>query len=157
MLMVTVSLKTTTPETVTHTSGADQTTFMDITQTVHQYRQTAINVCIANQSNYSQVECHEIVMSDVTELSGIIAEHGSWKVWCSNLKISKVTCNRLQHAGQHYSENVLEVAEAYLNEMKDPCWEDIVRVLCKTMKKNNPAQKVAKRHNVNYVCLCAPA
>lgn len=73
------------------------------------------------------------------------------------MKISKATCNRLRHNGQHYSENVLEVAEAYLNEMENPCWEGIVRVLCKIMKLNNPAREVAELYNVNYVCLCIRA
>lgn len=100
------------------------------------------------------LECHELVKSDITELRQIIAKHGSWKEWCFDLKLSEETCNRLKHSGQQYSENVLEVAEAYFNEVENPCWEDIVSVLCKIMNKNNPAQKVAERHNVKYSCLC---
>ena len=46
------------------------------------------------------------------------------------------------------------MADAYLKEVEDPCWEDIVRVLCKTMKMNNRAQKVAEKYSVNYFCLC---
>ena len=101
----------------------------------------------------SEVKCHEIVTSDKTELTGIIAEHGSWRIWCSSLKISEGTCNGLKHSGQHFTDTVLEVAEAYL-KVENPCWEDVVRVLCKDIKMNNPARKVAERHNVNYVCLC---
>ena len=91
--------------------------------------------------------------SDVPELTKIIATYSSWRVWCSELKISEPTCNRLKFAGLHYSENTLEVAEAYLKEIDHPCWEDIVRVLCK-MNLISSAKALADKYSLDYLCFC---
>lgn len=92
--------------------------------------------------------------SDRTVLKEIIMEHGSWKEWCSDLNISAGTCNRVQYSSEEYSIKVLEVTKAYLNEVSDPCWEDIIWVLCKVRKQIKPAKQLASKHHIDFDTLC---
>ena len=98
--------------------------------------------------------CHEIFTDDLHELSEIIDSHGSAKQWCTYLRISESTCNRLDYSRQHQDDIVLDVAKAFLNEKLNPCWEDIVRVLCKSLKKNKAALKLSEKHSVSYSSQC---
>ena len=98
--------------------------------------------------------CHKIFTDDLVELSEIIGSHGSAKQWCTYLRISKSTCNRLDYSRQHQDDIVLDVAKAYLDEKLNPCWEDIVCVLCKSLKKNKAALKLSEKHSVNYSSQC---
>ena len=92
--------------------------------------------------------------NDRAELKDIIREHGSWMEWCFDLNISAGTCNEMRHSGEEYSIKVIKVTEAYLNEVWDPCWEDIVWVLCKVRKRITPAKELARKHHVHYDSLC---
>ena len=98
--------------------------------------------------------CHEIFIDDLVELAEIISSHGSAKQWCTYLGISESTCNRLDYSHQHQNDIVLDVAKAYLNENLKACWEDIVRVLCKTLKKNKAALKLSEKHSISYSSQC---
>ena len=98
--------------------------------------------------------CHEILNDHLVELTEIISSHGSTKQWCTYLGISESTCNQLDYSRQHQNDVVLDVAKAYLDEYLNPCWEDIVRVLCKRLKKNKAALKLSEKHSVNYSSQC---
>jgi hypothetical protein len=98
--------------------------------------------------------CHEIVTDDLVELANIIGNHGSAKQWCAYLGISESTCNRVDYSRQHQDDIVLDVAKAYLDENLNPCWEDIVRVLCKMLLKNKAALKLSEERSVNYSSQC---
>ena len=96
--------------------------------------------------------CHEIV--DTSELAEIISSHGSAKQWCTYLEISDGTCNQADYSHQHPSDAVFDVAKAYLDQKLPPCWEDIIRILCKILKKNKAARNISEKHNVDYSTLC---
>jgi hypothetical protein len=96
---------------------------------------------------------HEIVNGDLIELVKVIGSHGSAKQWCVYLGISESTCNRLDYSRQHQDDIVLDVAKAYLREKLNPCWEDIVYVLCK-LSKNKAALKLSEKHSVSYSSQC---
>ena len=101
-----------------------------------------------------QTVCHEIVTNDIIELAEVISSHGSPKKWCTYLGISEGTCNQLYYSRQYQSDIVHDVSKAYLDEKLYPCWEDIVRVLCKLLKKNKAALKLSEKHSVNYSSQC---
>lgn len=89
---------------------------------------------------------------DLPELTDVIGKHGSPKRWCVFLKISPNSCNGLAH--QHPGDMSLYVAEAYLKEILNPCWKEIVRVLCKDFKCSNPAQELSIKHSVDFHSQC---
>ena len=89
-----------------------------------------------------------MTVDDLSELTNIIGKYGSPNQWCMFLKISKNTCNSL--ARKHQDEMPLSVAEAYLNEIPNPCWEDIVHTMCKDFRVKNPAKKLADKHGVDF-------
>ena len=89
-------------------------------------------------------------MEDRVELIAIISETGSPKLWCLYLNLSESTCNRLN---DHGDDNVaLDLAQAYLDESVQPCWEVIVQGLCK-FKKINRAHKLVTKHKVDITTL----
>ena len=98
--------------------------------------------------------CHEIVSNDIPELAEIIGSHGSAKLWCSYLRISDGKCNGLDYSQQHPDHANLDVAKAYYNEIVPSCWEFIVQILCKNLKKNKPAEDLSKEHGVNFSLIC---
>ena len=92
---------------------------------------------------------------DIPELSEVIASFGSYKRWCVDLKIDSSTCNRIEYSEMHYDDKVLDVAQAYMKEITDSSWEDIIAVLCKYRKAFKAAKELAKKHGVNYESLCS--
>ena len=95
-----------------------------------------------------------MTLDDRHELTEIIRSHGSVKQWCLYLRISDGTCNQLEYSTQNPNDKILDVTISYLNEVLDPCWEDIVRILCKHLKKNSAALKLSETHNVDYSSQC---
>ena len=89
-----------------------------------------------------------MTVDDLSELTDIIGKYRSPKQWCVFLKISKNTCNSLAH--KHPDEKPLNVAEAYLHEVLNPCWEDIVHTMCKDFRVKNPAKELADKHGVDF-------
>ena len=115
------------------------------------YYQFIYQLCFLS---YNYTACHEIFTNDRAELAEIIGSHGSARQWCTYLMISESTCNCLDYSRQHQDDIVLDVAKAFLNEKLNPCWEDIVHVLCKSLKKNKPALKLSEKHSVSYSSQC---
>ena len=103
---------------------------------------------------HAATACHEIVRNDISELVEIIGSHGSTKQWCFYLGISDSKCNSLDYSPQHHDDVIIEVAMAYY-ETLDPCWESVVKILCKHLKKNKPALKLSEKHDVNYSSMCS--
>jgi hypothetical protein len=103
---------------------------------------------------YYYTVCHGIFTKDIIEPAEIIGSHGSAKQWCAYLGISESTCNRLDYSRQHQDDIVLDIAKAYRDQNLNPCWEDIVHVLCKSLKKNKAALKLSEKHSVNYSSQC---
>ena len=98
--------------------------------------------------------CHEIVDDDISELMEIIHSHGSAKLWCFYLGISDSKCNGWDYSPQHHDDVVHDLAKAYMDETLMPCWESIVEILCKHLKKNKPAIKLSEKHNVDFSSMC---
>ena len=65
----------------------------------------------------------------------------------SNMKICKrlnlSDCNSLA-AAMHLTSFYL--AEGYLDQKAEPCWEDIVRMICKEFNQKRLAKRVADEH-----------
>ena len=97
---------------------------------------------------------HCLTRNDTTELMGIVGRFVTCEVWCSYLKISEGTCDQIRLSRAHYSSKVLEVVEAYLKEISEPCWEDIVWILCKVSSNIKLTRELASRHDVDYQTLC---
>ena len=95
-----------------------------------------------------------MVYADVRELAQTIETYGSAKEWCLYLRITQGTCNRLDYSRQHLKHTILDVAQAYLNEKLSPCWEEIVRVLCRDLRMNRPAMKLAQKHGIDFTSQC---
>ena len=98
--------------------------------------------------------CHKINLDDRQELIEIIRSHGSVKQWCLYLRLSDSTCNQLKYSTKNQDDKVLDVSESYLKEVVEPCWEDIVRILCKDLKNNRDALKLSEKHGVDYSSQC---
>ena len=60
-------------------------------------------------------------------------------------------CNQLDNDG-HLTPFYL--AERYLDQMPEPCWEDIVILLCSVFKERSLAKRVADKHAVEYQQYC---
>ena len=93
--------------------------------------------------------------SDSVELAEIIQTHGSAKQWCSFLQLDESTCNVLDYSSQHPHNVILDVAKAYFDQKLNPCWEDIVGILCNKLKKQSAASKLSEKHGVDYSSQCS--
>ena len=93
-------------------------------------------------------------LDDQQELAEIMLSHGCVKQWCLHLRLSDSTCNQLDSSTKNQNYKILDVSESYLNEVREPCWEDIVRVLCKHFKNNRDALKLSEKHSVDYSSQC---
>ena len=69
---------------------------------------------------------------------------------CMSLNLTR--CYQLQNSGKL---EPFHLAKRYLAETVEPCWEDIVIMLCKVFKERNLASRVAKKHGVNYQLHCS--
>ena len=99
--------------------------------------------------------CHEIYTNDDSELVEIIRNHGSAKQWCSYLKLNPGTCNVLDFFPQHPDHVILDVVKAYLDQKLNPCWEDIVGILCNKLNKQKAALKLSEKHDVDFSSQCS--
>ena len=92
-------------------------------------------------------DCHEIrhttVDSSALEdyLSNIPDYSNNNRRICKKLNLSD--CNQLA-AANHLTPFYL--AERYLDQTAEPCWEYIVRMICKEFKERNLAKRVADEH-----------
>ena len=87
------------------------------------------------------VDCHGIHRADSNILEKYLNEISDYAN--NNMRICKrlqlKNCNQL--ATKQLTPFVL--AEEYLSQTAEPCWEDIVRMLCKDFNERNLAKRVA--------------
>ena len=89
-----------------------------------------------------------MVEDNIPELAETIEKYGKANDWCKYLHLT--TCD---HSGKNQMLANFDVSTAYLRT-RNPCWEDIVRVLCKNLEAEGPAKDLAKKHNVDFDSMC---
>ena len=91
---------------------------------------------------------------DVAELTKVIGNSGkSAKMWCVFLKMPEDTCNRVDK--KHLDDQSFEVAHAYLKEKENPCWEEIVNLLCNVFNlRKHDIKDLSKKHGVDFDRIC---
>lgn len=94
-------------------------------------------------------ECHLIKDSDSESLDKVLqkVDEDPEKI-CSHLNLKN--CIKLK---QENKLKPFHFAESYLSQHEEPCWEEIVAMLC-GMDKRKLAKQVANRHDVNYELKC---
>ena len=101
------------------------------------------------------VDCHEIHRADSSALEDYLSEipdysNNNMRI-CKKLSLSD--CNELATAK---NLTPFYLAERYLAQTAEPCWEDIVHMLCKDFKERNLAKRVAdeRMNGADYKQYC---
>ena len=102
------------------------------------------------------IACERIIgsLQETIELIRVIAGHGSPKQWCSYLRINGSTCNQVDHSRQHPGDVIIDVTKAYLDQKLNPCWEEVIYILCKNLNKNKAAEELSEKYDVDYASVC---
>lgn len=102
--------------------------------------------------HYYYLDCTRIKSDkELEKLLKLLPARVSYDNICRGLNIERAICNELARSK---NLNLYNIAEEYLNQNADPCWENIIRHLCQDFDVNRLANEVAKTHNILYSKYC---
>lgn len=89
----------------------------------------------------------------VKHLDGVLGKMGGIKLdkICDILGVKGSTCIQLENRN---NLDAYHIAQAYIDQRAQSCWEDIIRHLCSDFDKGRLAKEVAEEHNVAFSKYC---